>query len=74
MFSISVTPIVPYFLPPESAESSKELCAQLKSPIEDEKFSDIGGDFNANTTSSINEGLEKCFFTRETLPGYLRKG
>jgi len=47
---VVVTPIVPYFLPPESAESSKELCAQLKSPIEDESISDIDGDFNANTT------------------------
>ena len=55
-----MTPIVPYFLP-DSAESSQEVCAQLKSPIEDESISDIGGDFNANTTSSINEGLKKVF-------------
>ena len=48
-----MTPIVPYFLP-KSAESSKEICAQLKQPYENET---INGDFNANTSSLSNQGM-----------------
>ena len=53
---ISVTPLVPYFLPEsvESSESSKEICAQLKQPYENET---IVGDFNANTSSLTNQGM-----------------
>ena len=53
---ISVTPLVPYFLPEsaESTESSKEICAQLKQPYENET---INGDFNANTSSLTNQGM-----------------
>ena len=53
---ILVTPLVPYFLPEsaESSESSKEICAQLKQPYENET---IDGDFNANTSSLTNQGM-----------------
>ena len=53
---ISVTPLVPYFLPEsaESSESSKEICAQLKQPYENET---IDGDFNANKSSLTNQGM-----------------
>ena len=53
---ISVTPLVPYFLPEsvESSESSKEICAQLKQPYENET---IIGDFNANKSSLTNQGM-----------------
>ena len=51
-----MTPLVPYFLPEsaESSESSKEICAQLKQPYENET---INGDFNANTSSVTNQGM-----------------
>ena len=57
---ISVTPLVPYFLPEsaESSESSKEICAQLKQPYENET---INGDFNANTSSLTNQGMYDPF-------------
>ena len=60
---ISVTPLVPYFLPEsaESTESSKEICAQLKQPYENET---INGDFNANTSSLTNQGM--IHFEEET--------
>ena len=53
---VSVTPIVPYFLP-KSAESSKEICAQLKQPYENDTNSSIGGDFNANISSLTKQGM-----------------
>ena len=51
-----MTPLVPYFLPKsaESSESSKEICAQLKQPYENET---INGDFNANTSLLPNQGM-----------------
>ena len=51
-----MTPLVPYFLPEsaESTESSKEICAQLKQPYENET---VVGDFNANTSTLTNQGM-----------------
>ena len=56
IFILVVTPLVPYFLPEsvESSESSKEICAQLKQPYENET---IDGDFNANKSSLTNQGM-----------------
>ena len=59
-----MTPIVPYFLP-KSAESSKEICAQLKQPYENDTNSKAGNlpetgmklDFKSNVKPPFNSNL-----------------